>query len=138
MFRIPIGFIASAAMLCGAVLSAEASEIRYQPINPAFGGNPFNSQFLLGTADGQNDNEKPSKDFNSLDNFESIITSSLLSRISQDIADQILGENAKDSGKFAIGSTVLTFNRQGGIITINIVDNATGKKTTVQVPAPVF
>ena len=36
---------------------ASASELVYQPINPAFGGNPFNGPFLIETATLQNGHE---------------------------------------------------------------------------------
>lgn len=36
-----------------ATASAVASEMVYRPINPAFGGDPFNSSFLLETARAQ-------------------------------------------------------------------------------------
>lgn len=117
---------------------ALASEIRYQPINPSFGGNPFNGAYLLGNADAQNDNVRPRQEVDPIENFERTVTNSLLNRISQDITDQILGENAADSGEFSIGDTLLTFNRQGDIVVINIADVVGGTQTTVEVPAPVF
>ena len=40
---------------------ASASELVYQPINPAFGGNPFNGPFLLETATLQNGHEPNDK-----------------------------------------------------------------------------
>ena len=36
---------------------ASASELVYQPINPAFGGNPFNGPFLIETETLQNGHE---------------------------------------------------------------------------------
>ncbi len=130
--------LVSAAMLMLLAGGAEASELRYQPINPNFGGNPFNGSYLLGNADVQNDNEEPLKGVDPLDNFERTVTSSLLTQISQQISDQILGENAQDSGTFTIGGTVLNFRRDGDIVRINIFDSAAGRETTVEVPAPVF
>ena len=38
---------------------ALAQDIVYQPVNPSFGGNPFNSNHLLGIANAQNDFTNP-------------------------------------------------------------------------------
>lgn len=35
--------------------AAQAQDIVYEPVNPSFGGNPFNSAHLLGIANAQND-----------------------------------------------------------------------------------
>ena len=44
---------ASAGMVALALAgSAAAQELVYTPVNPSFGGNPFNSAHLLGTAIG--------------------------------------------------------------------------------------
>jgi curli production assembly/transport component CsgF len=115
-----------------------ASEMRYRPINPNFGGNTFNGSYLLGIAEAQNKYKEKREDTNPIDNFERTVTSTLISRISQEIADRILGEDAADSGQFTIGSTVLNFNRVGDLVKVNIIDNTTGQQTTVEVPAPTF
>ncbi|MEM7170364.1 MAG: curli assembly protein CsgF [Pseudomonadota bacterium] len=44
----------AASLLIGSAGAVQASELLYKPINPSFGGNPFNSAHLLGTADRQN------------------------------------------------------------------------------------
>ncbi len=38
---------------------AMAQDISYKPIDPTFGGNPFNSAHLLGVANAQNDYKEP-------------------------------------------------------------------------------
>ena len=122
------------AVACG----ASASEVRYKPVNPSFGGSSFNSSHLLAIADANNHYKEPQKDYNSVDNFSRTITNSLLSRISSEIADQIYGENAQDSGNFTIGDTRIDFNRSNGQVLVNINDLGTGATTTVEIPAPTF
>ncbi len=117
---------------------ANASPMKYTPVNPSFGGSAFNGSYLLGNAEAQNNNVKPTKTTDPIANFSNTITSSLISRISRDIADSILGENAQDSGTFTVGDTVLNFNREGDVVRINIVNNVNGQQTTVEVPAPTF
>ena len=49
------------AFVLGAV-PASAQDITYQPVDPTFGGNPFNSAHLLGVANAQNDYKDPESD----------------------------------------------------------------------------
>ncbi|WP_238995824.1 curli assembly protein CsgF, partial [Sphingomonas solaris] len=54
----PFGFVAI-MVACAAITSPALAEIVYQPVNPSFGGNPFNSSHLLGIANAQNDYKDP-------------------------------------------------------------------------------
>ncbi|TAE34521.1 MAG: hypothetical protein EAY65_02550 [Alphaproteobacteria bacterium] len=128
-----------ALMLIMGASFAHASEIVYRPINPSFGGNPFNSSHLIGLADAQNDHERPEDPrMSNLESFERTITSSLLNRISSEISDRILGENAQESGTFLVGNTRLDFQQQGPNVLININDLATGGQTSITIPNPRF
>ena len=124
----------AATAIIAFVTSASASEIRYKPINPSFGGDSFNSGHLIGLAQAQNGHEAPEEPDDLLENFERTITSSLISRISFQIADQILGEDAQESGQFTLGDTIINFSRDGGIVDITLFDGVTGQETTLQVP----
>ena len=118
-------------------LGASASELIYQPINPNFGGNPFNSQ-LLAQAQIQNqfDDADETDPFTSdpLSDFEDRIVSSLLSRISRDIADQIFDPNGPESGTFEVQDTTITFEQVGGNVNILVRDEVTGGETSIVVP----
>jgi hypothetical protein len=46
--------------------TAWATELVYTPINPSFGGNPLNGQFLLGIAQAQNSFTEEFKGFDAL------------------------------------------------------------------------
>jgi len=119
-----------------------AGELVYTPRNPSFGGNPFYSDHLLGVANSNNKFEKPSNNSGLLTQqdpskeFERVIQSSLLGRISSQIADQIYGENARDSGRFVIGSTTVDFAKSGGSTSVTITDTSTGGHTVIQIPTP--
>jgi len=121
-------------------LASAASELVYTPVNPSFGGNPFNSSHLQSLATAQRQYDAPSRSSASstdpLNNFSRTITSRLLSRISSSIADRIYGEDAEDSGQFIIGDTTIDFERVDGQVVINIADALTGDSTTVSVPVP--
>jgi curli production assembly/transport component CsgF len=119
---------------------ASAQDMVYRPLNPSFGGDPFNSGHLLGLADRQNQHQdsgsSPFASRNSTDQFRRQIQSSLLSRVASQISDRILGEDAQDSGRFRIDTTEISFQRLDGVILIDILDNLTGGTTTIEIPDP--
>jgi len=121
-------------------MGAHAGELTYKPINPSFGGDPFNGTYLLSNAQAQNqyEDEDSRSNTDSLQNFSRTVTSSLLNRLSFDIADAIFGEDAQDSGQFRVGDTQINFQRNGDVVTINIADALTGETTTVELPVPQF
>lgn len=130
---------ASAVILLGT--AATAQDFVYRPNNPSFGGDSFNSGHLLGLADRQNRHQDDgSSSFSSRgtssEQFQRQIQSALLSRVSSQISDQILGEDAADSGRFTIGSTRIEFVRIDGIVRIELIDGATGGSTTLEIPDP--
>jgi len=130
--------LVAASALAG---SASASSLVYQPVNPNFGGNPFNYQPLLNQAQLQNqfDDVDPFGDaFDPLQNFEDTVTSALLSSISFEIADAILGEDRQESGEFLVNDTIISFVTQGDNVVVSIFDGGTGSSTTITVPLPTF
>src|SRR5687768_2330768 len=57
---VPIGaFLSATAVMAIPLSPAMSQDIVYQPINPSFGGNPFNSAHLLGIANAQNTFKDP-------------------------------------------------------------------------------
>lgn len=122
-----------------AIASASASfgaELVYRPINPAFGGNPFNGAFLLGTAQAQDRHKDPSKKGGKDDaaaQFTRTLQSRLLSGLANQISEALFGENPQDSGRIVFGDQVITFNRGLEAISIEIAD-ANGSTTLIEVP----
>ncbi len=140
----------SIVLLAGLLAApAQARDIVYQPVSPNFGGNPLNGAFVLGIAGANNrftvDPRARAQQAEALglagdptQAFARQITSSLLAQIAATISQQIIGENARDSGLFAVGGTTVQFNRVGGQINIDITDAASGGRTNIQLPAPQF
>jgi curli production assembly/transport component CsgF len=129
-----IGFIVG--LLCTAALPAVAQDITYQPIDPSFGGNPFNSAHLLGIANAQNDTKDPKAQSTSsqADIFSRQLQSRLLSALSSQIVDAIFGENPQESGTISFGGQTIDFVRGLTEVTLNITDNGTGEVTTIVIP----
>ena len=65
------------------VFSVQAQDLVYTPKNPAFGGNPYNSQWLLASAEAQNSFKDPNASTGrtqqtELERFTSSLNSQLL------------------------------------------------------------
>lgn len=124
---------AAATMVPGA---AQAQDIVYEPINPSFGGNPFNSAHLLGIAGAQNKTKDPTTAATNsqADIFARQLQSRLLSALSSQIVDAIFGENPQESGTITFGGQTIKFERGLESVTLTIIDDATGEVTTIVVP----
>ncbi|WP_235911343.1 curli assembly protein CsgF [Croceibacterium soli] len=128
------GFILGVS--CLAALPAAAQDITYQPIDPSFGGNPFNSAHLLGIANAQNNTKDPKAQSTSsqADIFARQLQSRLLSALSSQIVDAIFGENPQESGTISFGGQTIDFVRSLTEVTLNITDDGTGEVTTIVIP----
>ncbi|KHK93689.1 hypothetical protein LK12_03315 [Novosphingobium malaysiense] len=126
-------------MVSAAFVSATgalAQDIVYQPTDPTFGGNPFNSAHLLGIANAQNTYKDPNSSSSSsqADIFARQLQSRLLSALSSQIVDAIFGENPQQSGTISFGGQTITFDRGLTDVTLNITNDDTGEVTTIVVP----
>ncbi|MGL5836866.1 MAG: curli assembly protein CsgF [Sphingorhabdus sp.] len=127
---------ASFCVLALQTVPIQASELVYQPVNPSFGGNPFNSGHLLGVANAINDYKDP----NAVDNsdpakqFLRTIQSRLLSTVASQITDLIFGENPQESGVIRFGDQEIRFLRGLDSVTLTITNFADGSVTEIVVP----
>lgn len=118
---------------CGEAL---AQDLVYEPVSPTFGGNPFNSQHILGTANAQNkfkDPDSASQD-SQANIFARQLESRLLSALSSQIVDAIFGENPQERGTIKFGGQTIEFVRGLEDVTLTISDDETGELTTIVVP----
>ncbi len=133
------------SFLLAPVDRSSARDITYTPVSPAFGGSPLNGSYILGLAGANNDRytesprsrrERQAREAalgstsDPVQMFQRQITASLLTQIATSIGQQILGENARDSGTFSVGGTVVNFRREGGQVKIDIAETATGNRTS--------
>lgn len=122
-----------------AIGSSRAQDMVYTPVNPSFGGNPFNSSHLLSTAQQQNEHDNQS--FTPLDpqqQFADSLERRILSRTSQLITERIFGEGEDDSGEFTIGDQQIAFERTGEQVEIVLTDLTTGATSNLTIPTPQF
>lgn len=122
------------AVLCASPLAAQ--DIVYEPISPTFGGNPFNSNHVLGVANANNDTRDPraSTSNSQADIFARQLQSRLLSALSSQIVDAIFGDNPQESGTISFGGQTIEFFRSLEEVTLIIRDDTTGEETRIVVP----
>ena len=70
-------------------LPAFSGELTYQPVNPNFGGNPFNAAPLLSNAQAQNDFEDPNRTDRTGQGFEDRLDRLVLSAVARGILGNI-------------------------------------------------
>ena len=117
--------------------SANATELIYTPVNPSFGGSPFNGAWLLQSATLQNKFKEPHlirEPKSSLERF----TEQLEYRVFHQIADRIVktafGEDTLQPGEYIFGNYQLSVTTDAYGITTVITEISTSNTTTIQIP----
>lgn len=127
------GLLACAAFFAAPVA---AQDLVHEPISPTFGGNPFNSQHVLGVANANNDFRDPraTTSNSQADIFARQLQSRLLSALSSQIVDAIFGDNPQESGLISFGGQTIEFFRSLEEVTLIIKNDETGEETRIVVP----
>lgn len=115
-----------------------AQQFVYKPQNPAFGGDTFNYQWLLSSANAQNQfkNSESSSTSrsSSLDSFSDSINRQLLSQLS----NKLFGDQFKDGdlkpGTYIFGSLYLEITQTDQGLLIHILNTSTGEQSEIIVP----
>lgn len=132
--------VGRAALAAGILIACSSGAIAqqqvYTPINPSFGGNPFNSAHLLGIANAQNNFKDPNApdSGSQSDVFARQLQSRLLSALSNNIVNEIFGPNAQNNGTVDFGGQTISWVNELGQITVTITDDSSGQSTTIVVP----
>lgn len=115
-----------------------SQNIVYKPINPFFGGDTFNYQQLLASANAQNSfEEETANNFTAasdLDNFTESLNRQLLSSLSRDLFAQEFGDSSLTVGTYVFGSLVVEISPSTGGLSVNILDTITGEQTQIIIP----
>lgn len=137
-----IGFI----FLAPAVLNqSRAQGLTYRPNNPAFGGNTFNYQWMLSSAQAQDTHKDPTAkspsasslgglgNSSSLQSFSDNLQRQLLSRLSQNILNNQFGEDGLKEGSFTMGDMQVIISHAAEGVVIRITDGK-GGESSITVP----
>lgn len=126
-------------------LTIQAQDLVYKPRNPAFGGDTFNYQWLLNSADSQNLFKDPAPVNNyqqksELQRFTENLNGQLLNQLSRSLfQDQFgtgvgTGTGSMSEGTYVFGSlSVDIYNSSDGLV-VDILDITTGEQTQVIIP----
>lgn len=131
--------IATATLLFS--ISVCAGDLTYRPINPSFGGDPFNSSHLLQMADIQNKHKDDGSDLDSLfgeesaaDQFVSSIRSTMISGASSQLSDAIFEDGAPPSGTFRLDGATVTYETVNDRVYVKVSDGIT--TNSFDIPKP--
>lgn len=115
-----------------------AQEMVYKPQNPAFGGDTFNYQWLLSSAEAQNSYKEDSAfsfdEKSDIDTFTESLNRQLLNKITSDLFREQFGSGDLAEGTYMFGSLVLEISPTDGGLLINILDTQTGDQTQIIIP----
>jgi len=128
--------------LIAGVFLGKSQQLVYKPINPAFGGDTFNYQWLLSSANAQNqfdqrDNSLSNllNDANSLDSFTQSLNRQMLSELSRKLFDDQFGEGSSiQPGNYLFGSLYLQVTTTAQGLLISILDTSTGDQSEIVIP----
>jgi len=128
-----------------AISEAKAQDFVYEPKNPSFGGQTFNYQWMLSSAEAQNKFKDPEeKNQFGLDglnlgqdpvkDFASSLNRLILNNLASRIVSAQFGQQGVQPGQYILGNFQIDVTDSGDGISIVIVDMTNGNQTTVSVP----
>ena len=125
---------------CSLIL-IQAQQLVYKPINPAFGGDTFNYQWMLSSANAQNQFDDDTSKYgnmlnglNSMDNFTETMNRQLLSQLSQKLFSEQFGDSTIKPGNYMFGSLYLDIVESSQGLMINILDIQDGSQSQILIP----
>lgn len=120
---------------------AAAQDLVYKPINPAFGGDTFNYQWLLSSAQAQNSTKDPDApkapaQLDQLQQFQQSLNQQILGQLAQRLVGNQFGtgSDALKPGNYLVGTYQIGVVPSGTGFSINILDRSTGNQTTITIP----
>ena len=126
------------ALFFGVFINSNAQELVYKPKNPAFGGDTFNYQWLLSSADTQNDFKEDSKtgfeQKTELERFKENLNNQLLNKISNSLFENQFGEKGIAEGSYVFGSLAVDIYPSNLGLVVDILDTDTGEQTQIFIP----
>ncbi|MDX1391383.1 MAG: curli assembly protein CsgF [Rheinheimera sp.] len=111
--------------------SVFATELVYTPVNPSFGGNPLNGNFLLQKAQSQNAHKADAVGLSFIDKFQDALERNIINSLTRRIADGELVEGVYNTGEFLVEVSSGT----DGSVIVNITNLQSGEVTIITIPA---
>lgn len=134
-------FITFTCLLLLLSVHSTAQSFVYTPKNPAFGGNTFNYQWMLSSAQAQDTYKAPETTSDRYGyysdpakDFAESLNRQILSRLSREIITRQFGEDSLEEGTYILGNYQIDIGNGTDGVSVTIVDVTTGSTTTVSVP----
>lgn len=125
-------------LLFGVFINSNAQDLVYKPKNPAFGGDTFNYQWLLSSADTQNDFKEDSRtgfeQQTELERFKANLNNQLLNKISNSLFENQFGDKGIAEGSYVFGSLAVDIYPSNLGLVVDILDTDTGEQTQIFIP----
>lgn len=119
-------------------LVSNAQDLVYKPINPAFGGDTFNYQWLLSSAEAQNkfkeDTDVGLEQQTELERFKENLNNQLLNQVSNSLFQKQFGDKGISEGSYVFGSLSVDIYPSNLGLVVDILDTETGEQTQVIIP----
>ncbi|ANF49693.1 curli assembly protein CsgF [Chryseobacterium glaciei] len=122
------------------IFLGKSQQLVYKPVNPAFGGDTFNYQWLLSSANAQNQFDQKNDysdllgNLNSVDSFSQSLNRQVLSELSRKLFEDQFGEGSIQPGNYLFGSMYLQVTTTAQGLLINILDTSTGDQSEIVIP----
>lgn len=118
--------------------TAIATQLVWRPINPSFGGSPYNSTWLLASAQAQNKLKEPYDSTrwykDPMESFQENLNRQILYKLSRNIIEGAFGEEGLEPGQYIIGDYTIDVAANLDGIAVVITNSATGDTVEVEVP----
>ncbi len=118
-----------------------AQSFVYTPKNPAFGGNSFNYQWMMSSAQAQDTYKDPKAATDKfgysqdpVKDFADNLNRQILNQLSREIINRQFGEGAIEEGTYILGDYQIEVGSGAGGLSVSIVDIVNGTTTTVTIP----
>jgi curli production assembly/transport component CsgF len=125
-------------LLLGIFSTSNAQDLVYKPKNPAFGGDTFNYQWLLSSAEAQNkfieEDKNQFKQKTQLELFKENLNNQLLNQVSNSLFQKQFGSAGITPGSYVFGSMSVEIYPSNLGLVVDILDTDTGEKTQIIIP----
>lgn len=125
-------------LLVGTVGEARGQQLVYEPRNPAFGGNPINYQWMLSSADAQNDYKEEDGGRQGLDpfqDFEKNLQQQILNQLTREIVNSRFSDlDLTQAGQYDLGDFRVEVVPSSDGVNINVFNTSTGDEATILIP----
>ncbi|WP_299180102.1 curli assembly protein CsgF [uncultured Chryseobacterium sp.] len=122
------------------IFLGKSQQLVYKPVNPAFGGDTFNYQWLLSSANAQNQFDEKNDlrslldDIEDMDSFAESLNRQILSELSRKLFEDQFGEGSLQPGNYLFGSLYLQVVTTSQGLMISILDTNTGEQSEIVIP----